>query len=53
LTGSFIDPLDDSEQSLIIPIDIRQANSDRIREKMVRDRDRDGDSLLFPDRDAK
>ncbi|KAI3928712.1 hypothetical protein MKW98_024313 [Papaver atlanticum] len=53
LTGSFIDPLDESEQSLITPIEIRQANSDRICEKMARDRDRVGDSESFLDRDAE
>ncbi|KAI3928708.1 hypothetical protein MKW98_024309 [Papaver atlanticum] len=57
LTGSFIDPLDEGEESLITPVEIRQANSDGIREKMDRDRDRDGygdgDSQSFPDRDAE
>ncbi|KAI3883706.1 hypothetical protein MKW92_038832 [Papaver armeniacum] len=66
LTGSFIDPLDDGEQSLMTPIVICQANSDRIGEKMFRDiilyrskqkkmvRDREGDEdlELSPNRDA-
>ncbi|KAI3924818.1 hypothetical protein MKW98_031069 [Papaver atlanticum] len=66
LTGSFIDPLDDGEQSLMTPIEICQANSDRIGEKMFRDiilhrskkkkmvRDREGekDLELSPNRDA-
>ncbi|KAI3892888.1 hypothetical protein MKX03_012404 [Papaver bracteatum] len=35
------------------PIEIRQAESDVIVEKMVRERDIDGDSELSPDRDVK
>ncbi|KAI3843599.1 hypothetical protein MKW92_028368, partial [Papaver armeniacum] len=53
LTGSFIDPLDEGEQSLVTPIEIRQISSDRTGEKMVRDRDKNGDSKSFPDRDAE
>ncbi|KAI3842502.1 hypothetical protein MKW92_033893 [Papaver armeniacum] len=53
LTGSFIDSLDEGEQSLVTRIEIRQISSDRIGEKMVRDRDRNGDSESFPDRDAE
>ncbi|KAI3842248.1 hypothetical protein MKW98_026038 [Papaver atlanticum] len=53
LTGSFIDSLDEGEQSLVTPIEIRQISSDRIGEKMVRNRDRNGDSDSFPDRDAE
>ncbi|MCL7045492.1 hypothetical protein MKW94_022545, partial [Papaver nudicaule] len=47
LTGSFINPLDEGERSLITPIEICQANSDR-----VRDREIDGEQELSPDRDA-
>ncbi|MCL7034940.1 hypothetical protein MKW94_018666, partial [Papaver nudicaule] len=52
LTGSFIDPLDESEQSLITPIEIHQANPHRIGKKMVIIRERDEDRELSPDRDA-
>ncbi|RZC76288.1 hypothetical protein C5167_000408 [Papaver somniferum] len=52
LTGSFIDPLDEDEQSLMTPIEIRQATLDRIREKRVRDGDRDEDLDLSPDSDS-
>ncbi|KAI3844779.1 hypothetical protein MKX03_003423 [Papaver bracteatum] len=53
LTGSFIDPLDEGEQSLITPIEICQANSDKIGEKMARDTDRDENWVLCADRDAE
>ncbi|KAI3840269.1 hypothetical protein MKX03_010749 [Papaver bracteatum] len=53
LTGSFIDPLDEGEQSLVTPIEIHQISSDRIGEKIVRGRDSNGDSKSFPDRDAE
>ncbi|KAI3892409.1 hypothetical protein MKX03_012627, partial [Papaver bracteatum] len=53
LTGSFIDPVDEAEQILMTPIEIRQADSDMIVEKMVRERDTDGDSELSPDRNSK
>ncbi|RZC82219.1 hypothetical protein C5167_045007 [Papaver somniferum] len=53
LTGSFIDPLDEGEQSLMTPIEIRQANSDKIAEKMARDEERDENWELSPDRDAE
>ncbi|KAI3894050.1 hypothetical protein MKW92_026068 [Papaver armeniacum] len=53
LTGSFIDPLDEGEQSLITPIEIRQANPDNIGEKMARDRERDENWVLCADRDAE
>ncbi|KAI3840265.1 hypothetical protein MKX03_010745 [Papaver bracteatum] len=53
LTGSFIDPLDEGEQSLVTPIEIHQISSDRIGEKIVRDIHRNGDSESFPDRDAE
>ncbi|MCL7048362.1 hypothetical protein MKW94_002283, partial [Papaver nudicaule] len=47
LTGSFINPLDEGEQSLITPIKICQANnSGRVGEKMVRDSEIDGDREL-------
>ncbi|MCL7035197.1 hypothetical protein MKW94_008783, partial [Papaver nudicaule] len=52
LTGSFIDPLGEDKQSLITPIEIHQANSDRIGEKMGKDRERDEDRELSPNRDA-
>ncbi|KAI3883697.1 hypothetical protein MKW92_038823 [Papaver armeniacum] len=52
LSGSFIDPLDKDEQSLMTPIEIRQANSDRIGKKVVRNRDSDEDWELSPDRDS-
>ncbi|KAI3878241.1 hypothetical protein MKX03_005070 [Papaver bracteatum] len=52
LTGSFVDPLDEDEQSLMTPIKIRQATSDRIGEKRVRDGDRDEDWDLSPDIDS-
>ncbi|KAI3883692.1 hypothetical protein MKW92_038818 [Papaver armeniacum] len=53
LTGTVIDPLNEGEQSLITPIEIRQANSDKIGEKMARDRERDENWLLCADRDAE
>ncbi|KAI3917717.1 hypothetical protein MKW98_021479 [Papaver atlanticum] len=53
LTGSFIDPVDEAEQSLMTRIEIRQADSDIIVEKMVRERDTDGDSELSPERNSK
>ncbi|KAI3950757.1 hypothetical protein MKW92_044933 [Papaver armeniacum] len=52
LTGSFIDPLDEDEQSLMTPIEIRQATLVRIREKRVRDVYRDEDLNLSPDSDS-
>ncbi|KAI3894061.1 hypothetical protein MKW92_026079 [Papaver armeniacum] len=52
LTGSFIDPLDEDEQRLMTPIEKRQANSDRIGEMMVSDRESDEDWELSPNRDA-
>ncbi|XP_026426524.1 uncharacterized protein LOC113322612 [Papaver somniferum] len=52
LTGSFIDPLDEDEQSLMTPIEIRQATLVRIREKRVRDVYRDEDLDLSPDSDS-
>ncbi|KAI3894062.1 hypothetical protein MKW92_026080 [Papaver armeniacum] len=51
LTGSFIDPLVEDEQRLMTPIEKRQANSDRIGEKMVSDRESDEDWELSPNRD--
>ncbi|XP_026410560.1 uncharacterized protein LOC113305770 isoform X2 [Papaver somniferum] len=51
LTGSFIDPFDEDEQSLMTPIEIRQTTLDRILEKRVRDGDRDEDLDLSPDSD--
>ncbi|KAI3883705.1 hypothetical protein MKW92_038831 [Papaver armeniacum] len=52
LTGSFIDPLDEDEQRLMTPIEIRQDNSDRIGQKRVRDGERDEDWDLSPDTDS-
>ncbi|KAI3992332.1 hypothetical protein MKX01_030053 [Papaver californicum] len=52
LTGSFIDPFDKDEQSLMTPIQIRQANSYRIGKKMVRGRESDEDWELSPGRDV-
>ncbi|KAI3883704.1 hypothetical protein MKW92_038830, partial [Papaver armeniacum] len=51
LTGSFIDPLDEDEQRLMTPIEIRQDSSDRIGEKMVSDRESDEDWELSPNKD--
>ncbi|RZC49506.1 hypothetical protein C5167_017934 [Papaver somniferum] len=48
LNGSFIDPLDEDEQSLMTPTEIRQTTLDRILEKRVRDGDRDEDLDLSP-----
>ncbi|MCL7045584.1 hypothetical protein MKW94_019550, partial [Papaver nudicaule] len=54
LTGSFVDPLDDGEQSLITPVEIHQVNPDRIGGggRMGKDRERVEDRELSPDRDA-
>ncbi|MCL7024703.1 hypothetical protein MKW94_023513, partial [Papaver nudicaule] len=52
LTGSFIDPLDEGEQSLITPTELRQANSDATSE-MVRGIERDEDCGSSPDRNAE
>ncbi|KAI3894052.1 hypothetical protein MKW92_026070 [Papaver armeniacum] len=51
LTGSFIDPLEKGEETLITPIELHQANSHRIDDKM--DRHRNGDSESYQKRDAE